>query len=59
MKTCRIFAAALAAAALVSCAPKTTVICEVEQAPDSDFMIGKLNVNTFSARSHLEFNAYP
>lgn len=57
MKNCRIIAACLVAAALVSCAPKTSIVCKVAQAPDSEFVIRELNVNSLNVLDTVRTDA--
>lgn len=57
MKDCRFLAVCLTAAAIVSCAPKTSIVCKVAQAPDSDFVISELNVNTLSVLDTVRSDA--
>lgn len=57
MKDCRFLATCLTAAALVSCAPKTSIVCKVAQAPDTDFVISELNVNTLSVLDTVRSDA--
>lgn len=57
MRSCRILAAALAAVAFAACTPKASVNCTVAQAPESDFIVRKLNVNWFETVDTVKSDA--
>lgn len=57
MKSCRIALVLGAAALLAACSPKASIDCTVAQAPQGEFIIRQLNVNSFSVLDTVKADA--